>query len=504
MLLLARTTLGRRYSMKKGTWRLVVCVATLLALVVPTVVAQGSWPSQPGTSGVTAVNMDTGTGMVAALYIAEDGTQYALPVQELDPGAAYTWYAEPSSESSFRGSVLLQSDVEIAAIGRTEWPPGGADGAASYRGQAEGAASVLLPQLVIEHYGTTSALTVQNTDLDNAIDVNLIFSPQGGSAFTETMHIEAGASTTYDMAFGGSFVDPNPGSWGWLGAAMVESPGDTPVVAVAHTTSEASGFVYAYDGFTDLNQDTVYAPLVRRNFACLTTGIGVADASGNGGTVQVEYVGFGDANRNYVEDAGESYVYTDTDTLAPGGYLNFYQNGAYHNDSGQMLPDRFLGSATITVSGSGAAIAAIVNDQTHPTCGGNQTASAYSGFFGTEGGATIVSPLARNEFYNFTTGISVQNIGGDAVDVDVAYTTSANSVNMSTPPTRTVSLDPGGATTFYLPVDWGSTAGEQKWLGSAEITASGSGDVLIVAITNDQDVLAPVSADTALFNCFVK
>jgi len=492
--------------MRKRVLVLSVAISLVMSLgVALTASAQGPWPTNAGTSGVTAVNMGATSGQVVPLYIAEDGTQYALPSQPLDPGESYTWYAEPSSATSFRGAVLLSSGVPIAAIGRTEWSAGGAQGAASYSGKEAGAEEVVLPQLVIEHYGTSSAFSVQNTDLDNAIDVDLVFTPQGGTPFTKTMHIEAGASSTWDMAFDADFVDPQPASgWGWLGSVRILSPG-TPVVAAAHTTSQAAGFVYAYDGFTDLTQTKAYAPLVRRDFAKLTTGIGVADASGNGGTVEVTYVGFVDANGNYVEDPGEAYTYTDSDTLDPGGSLNFYQGSPYHNDPSTTMPRGFLGSAEITVSGTGAAIAVVVNDQTDPSYTGiKQTASAYSGFFEYQASNIVISPLARNGFYNFTTGISVQNVGADPVDVEIVYSTSSNSINMSTPLAKIVSLDPGASTTFYLPTDWGTTTAELDWLGAAEITATGAGETKIVAITNDQDVSPPITGDTALFNCFPK
>jgi len=487
---------------KKVGITLSVVVVISLALV-STLWAQGAWPTSSGTSGVTVANIDDSSGVVVPLYVAEDGTQYVLPSQSLDPGGSYTWYAEPSSVGSFRGAVQLSSNVRIAAIGRTEWPVGGSSGAASYGGKEAGATTVSLPQLVIEHYGTTSALTVQNTDMSNSITAELEFSPQGGTPFTKTMSIEAGASTTWDMAFDADFVDPQPASsWGWLGSCKITS--STPVVAAAHTTSQSGGFVYAYDGFTDLTQPTAYAPLVRRNFASLTTGIGVADASGSGGTLEVVYTGFADANGNWVEDVGEAYVYTDTTTLPAGGSVNFYQGSPYYNNPSQSMPQRFLGSAVIRVTGSGAAIAVVVNDQSDPSYTGKQTASAYSGFFTSQASDVSISPLKRNGFYNFTTGTSVQNVGGDAVDIEIAYTTSSNSLNTSTPPAKTVSLDPGESTTFYLPSDWGTSSTHLNWLGSAEITATGSGDTMIVAITNDQDVSPPISGDTALFNCFAK
>ena len=465
--------------------------------------AQAPWPTDPGNSGVQVVNITTSSGTVQALYIAEDGTQYTLPSQTLGGGESYTWYAEPSSATSFRGAVQLSSDVQIAAIAKTEWPAGGAKGAAAYSGQDAGATTVVLPLLVIEHYGTTSAFSVQNTDLTNAIDVDLEFTPQGGTAINKTMHIEAGASTTWDMAFDSDFVDPQPTSnWGWLGSVKITS--STPVVAAAHTTHGASGFVYAYDGFSDLTQTKAYAPLVRHNFANLTTGIQVVDASGAGGTVQVVYTGFADANGNYVQDAGEEYTYTDSTALPAGSSVTFYQGSPYFNASSTTMPEKFLGSAEITVSGAGAAIAVVTNDQSDPSYAGKQTSSAYSGFFDYQGSAALVTPLARNGFAHFTTGIQVLNIGGDSVNVNIAYTTSALSGNSTTPPAIPArALGAGKSTTYYLPADWGSAAAHLGWLGSAEVTATGSGDVKVVAITNDQDV-ATGAGDTAIFNNFNK
>jgi len=88
--------------------------------------------------------------------------------------------------------------------------------------------------------------------------------------------------------------------------------------------------------------------------------------------------------------------------------------------------------------------------------------------------------------------------------VDIEYTTSAQSINASTPPDGHAVLSSGQSATFYLPMDWGATAAELGWLGAAEITATGTGETSIVAITNDQDVSPPITGDTALFNCFTK
>jgi hypothetical protein len=392
----------------------------------------------------------------------------------------------PSAVTSFRGAVTLSSDASIAAIAKTEWGSGGNVGAACYSGKSAGALLVSLPLLVIEHYGTTSAVTVQNTDMTTAATVDIVFTPSGGAPFTLPMTIQAGASTTMDLAFDTNFVDPAPASSaGWVGSAMVKSA-TIPVVAAAHTTSQANEFVYAYDGFTVLDQSVVFTPLVRRTFYGFTSGIQVADTGGTGGSIEVVYSG-------EIWPAKTPYVYTDTGTLPAGGSLLFYQGSPYLNDAGQSLPDTFLGSAKITATGT--AIAVVVNDQ--KTTGAS---SAYSGFFSADGTDSLVSPLARNAFSNFTTGIQVQNVGTGVATLSIAYTTSSLSGNTATPTAGAVRvLNPGQSTTYYLPSDWGTGAGFDAWLGSAEITSTGT-DVKIVAITNDQDTVVQ-TGHTAIFNC---
>jgi len=465
-----------------------------LVIVVPVTAQTKSWPEAAGTSGVQVVNMDTGDANVMPTYVAEDGTVYALPSQVLGMGASYTWYAEPSSVATFRGAVMLSSDAPVAAIAKTEWATGGDLGAAAYSGKSAGALSVSLPLLVVEHYDTSSAVTVQNTDMDNAITVEIVFTPSGGTPFSRNMNIAAGASTTMDLAFDADFVDPAPASnAGWVGSAVVSST-SVPIVAAVHTTSQAGQFVYAYDGFIAMDQMVAYAPLVRRAFFGFTTGIQVANVTGTAGTVTVEYSG----EIWNADNTKTPYTYTDTTSLPANDSVTFYQGSPYFNNASQSMPDRFLGSAKITVS-AGAAIAVVVNDQ-NVAAGG--ASSAYSGFFAGEGSNMLVSPLARNAFASFTTGIQVQNVGSDEVSISIAYTTSPLSSNTATPPSGAARvLAPGGSTTFYLPLDWGDSVTENAWLGSAEVSATGTGEVSIVAITNDQDTVVPVIGDTAIFNC---
>ena len=476
-----------------------------LTIVAP-VYAQGPWPTEPSNSGIQAINIEEKeSAVVDAIYVTGDGTQYILPAVTLTPGESYTWFAQPSEANAFRGAAQLWSTANIAAIAKTEWGASGTVGAASYSAKDTSSRLTVLPLLVIQHYDITSAFTVQNTDLQRTATVNLQFIAQEAVPVSVTRQITIPAGAAFNWAFEGfsaDFPDPRPDSpWGWIGAVRITS--DRPVVAAAHSTDQVHGFVYAYDGFTALDQTKAYAPLVRHNFADLTTGIQVVDMSGNGGTVQVKFDGYADSNVNYVKDPGESYTYTDKATLDPGSSLTFFQGLPYLDGSGETMPEHFLGSAEITITGSGAAMAVVVNDQTHfAAVNKKHTSGAYSGFFEFQAAETVITPLARNEYFNFTTGVQIQNVSAvDTVSVLIQYTTSPLSGNPNTPPEKLGTLGPGESITFFLPVDWGSGDAENDWLGAAIITTDGVGEKRIVGITNDQDVSAPEVGDTAIFNC---
>lgn len=459
-----------------------------------------------GTTGVQVVNIGSSAANVQAVYYAEDGTQYTLPSQTLDNfGSSYTYFAEPSNEQSFSGAGILSSDQAIAAVVNTAFS---SNKGAAYEGSA-GSTEVLLPLVVRGFADVVSIIGIQNTDTTASVQVEVEFVPQGASSFTKNYTVQAGASQIIDLAQETGFNSDE-----WIGLAIVRPvDGSTPVAASVMNYS--ANFVYSYTGASETS-DTNYLPLIRSGFAGNLTGISVVDANtANDGdtTITVEYSGAIYAADNQTgAPIIEDYTCTVQATLPDNESIVFYNSGATDfttifggSDSATVTGGTcqtnnhanfdatgglFLGSAKVTATGTNAAIASIVNDQS--TSG--ISSGAYTGFLSSQAGSRVVSPLARNNFAGTTSGTQIQNISTNEVTIVATYATSSLSNNTSAPPSKQVTLAPGQSTTFFLPIDWGSGSSETGWLGSVSVNvASGNGQ--IVGITNDSP-----AGDASLFS----
>jgi len=392
----------------------VLVVILVLALSVPSALAQG--PSFPpgGVSGVQVVNVGTGTATVGAVYYAEDGTKYTLPNQTLDnPGDSFTYFKQPADVDSFSGAAILSSDQEIVAIANTAF---GSRGTAAYGSASQGATSVLLPLALNNFFGQSTTIGVQNTDTQNSINVDVTYTPQGGSPTTQSHSIQPGASRIIHLANEG-LAD------GFIGSATIApQDGTTPIVASAMIYTQ--NYVYAYSGFTQTGTE-YFLPLVRSAFAGTTTGIQVVDASNSNTQIQIAYTGFIDANSNFTQDSGEAYTCEVQATIAAGSSVTAFngQNSAFTNVLGAVSGSTsviggtcqsqghanfaaaggpFLGAAKVT---GDSAIAVVVND-----AAGSTSSGAYNGYLASEASNSVVSPLARSGFAGLTTGTQVQNI----------------------------------------------------------------------------------------------
>lgn len=478
--------------MKRNTL-IILLVVLVLALTIPGALAQ-TFPTG-GVSGIQVVNLDSSAAVVSASYYAEDGTQYTLQDQTLaNQGDTYTYYSQPAETSTFSGAAILSADKQIAAVANTAFSSNGAGGA--YGGSSTGSTTVLLPLVTKAYAGGTTAIGVQNTDTANSITAEITFSAQDSAKYsgTKTYTLQPGASQIIDLGLDSDFQAS------WIGSASISpADGSTPVVGSALIYT--SKYVYAYSGFTTTGTQW-YLPLVRSGFANLSTGVQVVNAGATDVSVTINYSG------NIWPDfsgAGPAYTCTVTATLPASSSVTFYNaptwplasvlgatDGAITGGDCQTNGDNtfsdagmFLGSATITTNGE---VAVMVNDAN--TAG--TTSGAYNGFLADEAAASIISPLARVKFANFTTGTQVQNICGTDVTVSATYSTSPLSQNQTAPSVADKVIAAGSSYTFYV-APGGANDG---WLGS--LTASTTGGDCLVGITND----APASGDASVFNTF--
>jgi len=474
--------------MKNKTLLVLLIIAALL-ITVPTALAQGP---TGGVSGIQVVNIDTSSATLSAVYYAEDGTPYTLADQTLaGQGDSYTYYAEPASASTFSGAAIVSSDKNIAAIVNTAFSSNGAG--AAYDGFSAGATNVLLPLVTKNFAGGTTMFGVQNTDTANDITVNVTYTPQDGTKYagTKTYDVKAGASVIIDLASDADLVE-------WIGSASIApADGSTPVVASAMIYT--ANYVYAYSGFTSTGTEW-YAPLIRSEFAGLSTGVQVVNATATATAVTIEYTGaIYDANFAVTVP---SYTCSVSATLPGNSSITFYNAGAWplnnvlgatdgaivggdcqtNGDATFGDAGLFLGSAKITSAGD---VAVVVNDAN----ASGTSSGAYSAFQTADASGDIASPLARVAFAGLTSGTQVQNICATDVTVNGTYQTSPLSQNNTAPTVGPQTIPAGGSYTFYVNPD----ANTSGWLGSLGVTTTGGN--CLVGITND----APVG-DASVFN----
>jgi hypothetical protein len=478
--------------MKRNTL-MILLVVLVLALTIPGALAQ-TFPTG-GISGIQVVNLDTSSAVVTAAYYAEDGTQYTLQDQTLAAqGDTYTYYSEPASTSTFSGAAILSADKQIAAVANTAFSSNGAGGA--YGGSNTGSTTVLLPLVTKAFSGGSTAIGVQNTDTANSIVAEITFTAQDSAKFsgTKTYTLQPGASQIIDLGLDSDFESS------WIGSASISpQDGSTPVVGSALIYT--NNYVYAYSGFTSTGTEW-FLPLIRAGFAGLSTGVQVVNAGATDVSVTINYNG-----NIWLDYSGPDHAYTCTvtATLPASSSVTFYNAATWPlasvlgADDGQITGGdcqtagnttfadaggAFLGSASITTNGE---VAVVVNDAN----ASGTSSGAYNGFLASDSAASIISPLARVKFANFTTGTQVQNICGTDVTVSATYSTSPL-VSVTAPTYADQVISAGSSYTFYV----AEGTGYDGWLGS--VTASTTDGDCLVGITND----AKAGGDASVFNTF--
>lgn len=451
-----------------------------------------------GVSGIQVVNLDAFEAVVTARYYAEDGTTYTLQDVILNnQGDNYTYYAEPNQVMHFSGAVILSADRYIAAIINTRFFSNNSVGA--YNGADDGVTRVLLPLALKSFSGQSTAISIQNTDVNNTVIADVTFYPQDPLKFsgTKSYVVQPGASKIIDLNLDSDFETD------WVGSVSV-SPGDdsTPLVAAGMTYTNQT--VASYSG-VNVSGIMWYLPLIRANFADLSTAVQVSNATNSAVSVDISYRG--NIYNVFYGVIRVGYTCTVNAVLPANSSINFYNLATHPFDDvfgatsasitgGNCQTDghssfsnaglRFLGSAVIDTDGG---VAVVVNDADLA----NVTAGTYNGFLAVEAQDKIISPLARVDFAGYISGTQVQNTCPFTITAESTYITSPFSVNTNAPVIGPVNIAAGASFTFYTddPI-------YQGWLGSL-IVSTNDGDCL-VGITNDATVNG--DGDSSLFNTF--
>ena len=454
--------------MKKLTIAIVLVLSLTLVLSVSTAGAQFS----SLTSGFQVQNLSsTEDATITMTFYKQDGTVDATVSDTVSAGSSNNYASLTTSQFSdvdagFNGSVIISSQVEVAAIVNV-LGDGGAFGGASYISFDGGSTTASIPLVAKNFFNINTFFYVQNTG-SNPANVTVTYQP-GGS--TETATIPVGASAVFNQATNGSLSD------GFLGAATVQSTNNEPIVAAVIQYDNDS--LLAYNGFTGGSQNPVM-PLVVNNIFSTDTGIQIQNTGTSATDVTVTYTP--------ISPGGTC---TETKTIQPGASEN-YGLGYLTSTPACDGASGYIGSAAVTGNSASQPLVGLVNQATI----GGANASAYSAFDPASGSATVNIPLIIQDLKftglaNIFTGFNIVNVGTSATTVTCTFSGQSTSANVSG------SLNPGQALNAVQ--TGGSTGIPAGTVTSATCTASG-GDQKIIGVVNQIGGLGDLNLTYEAFN----
>jgi hypothetical protein len=408
-------------------------------------------------SGISLQNLENAIANIDILFYLPDGTlDPNSPYHDtIDPLGSKVYFPVPAA-NGFAGSVVIQSDVQIASISNILGNNGLA--AAAYDGSNGGSTTALLPLLMANNSGYNTWFNVQNAGADPA-SVTVTYS----DAAVATATIASGAAHTFDQK-----LETHPGK---VFSAIVTSDKDV----VATTIEENTSVMFAYSGFSSGSSAPVF-PLINANNSGYVTGINIQNSGTTDTSVTVTYT-----------PSAAGTQCTETQTVAAGKSGTF----ALYAFAGAPLPgmtttctvQKFIGSAKVTANTADQPLTGVVNQLKGSINGG-----AYGAFSADAATGKVVLPLIMNANSGYWTSISIMNVGVASTDVTCVFTPYGSVVL----PVLHATLAPNAGVSFLQAA--GDEFGTTKYIGGATCTTSPVGQ--IVAVVNELG--ASASADQLL------
>jgi hypothetical protein len=398
------------------------------------------------TSSINLQNLANATANISIHFYLPDGSEDPnSPVNDtITPLGSKVYFPIPTA-AGFSGSVVIESDVQIASISNILGNSG--DAAAAYDGSNEGSTTVLLPLLMKANSGYNTWFNVQNAGSSDAA-VSVAYS----DGTTASATVKPGAAAMFDQSTETHAVKVFSG--------IVTS--DQPVAVTV--IEENVDVMFAYSGFTSTSTAPVI-PLVNSNNSGYITGINVQNSGSTDTEVTLTYT-----------PSAAGTLCTETQTVQAGKSNTF----ALYSFSGTPLPGmttdciggaRFVGSAKVTTNSANEDLTAVVNQLKIGVNG-----EAYGAFDASAATATVVLPLIMNANSGYWTSINLMNVG----TADTTVTCTFTPYGSVTLPTPTATLAPNGGVSFLQAA--GDEFGTTKYIGSATCDAPGG---QIVAIVNE-------------------
>lgn len=431
-----------------------------------------------GETGINVQNLDLSqTAQINAEFYPQTGGQVKQFPGTAGPGAAFNFYLPGLDLPDGAYAAIVNSDRQIAAIARTDWPTKG--GAAIYSNVIPDT-DVTLPLVAKDYQNQCSLISIQNTNTQSTSQAVVDFFQAGSatSGLNRTYSIGPGTSTTLRICDDDDFMANLPSPF--LGSVRVTSQdGVTKFGVQSFVDIDVSDkAVYAFEGVpSDQAANELFAPLFR------------ASQNLGGGNVGDTGISIVNTESNAVDVTVTFYPAGGACPLAPVPQvvsIAANSSSVVWQGPGTPVTANCYGSAKLTASNNGK-ILAIVNDGLNNYGAGkyNINAAAYNAVSIDQAGTTVALPLFRTGHTKnaLWTGVSAMNVGAAAADMALSVTNAPTGVTSANAMTA-----PGVgqyATAVFWPASvpglgngWNEVT---KAYGSATVTSSQP----IVVIVND-------------------
>jgi hypothetical protein len=434
-----------------------------------------------GVTGINVQNLDEtqAATVVADFYKQPDGakTQYSVPAPVPAGGVVNINLPGISILQNGAYAAIISADRQIAAIARTDWNESG--GTAIYSNVVP-STDVVVPLALKDRNGSSSLVSVQNTDPSTSASATVMLYAQGQDQPIKTLTITLppGSSQTLDLLKDTQNFPETDVPKGFQGSMRVTS--STPMAVqsfVDRATYQLA--VYAFEGIpADQAATKLYAPLFRHNYRG-NSGFSVVNTENTDVTINVTYYGT-------LGDCKGQGPWNEQRTIAANSSVVVYQGAATNNP----IPENCGGAAVIESTGK---ILAIVNDESEVS--GMKTAAAYDAFTDADGATAVALPLYRKNHTakQLTTGIQAMNIGTSAAQASIVFSPSGGRPVVSNCSVCNQTIEPLNAYT-WLPTNISELP--DKVYGSASITSSEP----LVVIVNDKAYAVEPPTDAAIYS----
>ncbi|PIE81837.1 MAG: hypothetical protein CSA11_02915 [Chloroflexi bacterium] len=332
--------------------------------------------------------------------------------------------------------------------------------------------ALVMAQSGLPGSGFKSGQQVQNTGSTDATIVLTAYDESGVATSCGSHTVAPGGSYTY-------LTDIDcPVDAGFQGSAVVSS--DQPIAAITNVNNKGTGAAAGQYTGTDGTAiaDTIAFPLFKSDHSNRTTTFYIQNASGDANDIEATFTMNGteyDTSFSNVP-AYAMVVFSPADAGVPTGNGNI---------------------GGLVVSGTQPLAGTSLEHESSVSVASNLQASRA--FVPSDYDSELACPLVRYASGGkvTTTGLQVQNVGTEDVDITVTYSiVSGSAVNTS----RTINnVAPGASANFLQANDL-----NENTVASATVTAvasDGSGDVALAAIVNDK-ATATTPQRVTTYACF--